>query len=387
MKIPTNELLALDRTSVRSMDGNGYLRVKKSNISKANICEYKGKEIPNWRELGLNAEQMYRLYRDPEELRKSIDSFKNVPLVRQHVGAFNTHNPPKDDVIGSVGSDVDFNGIYLTSDIIVTDAAAISLIESEQQKELSPGYRYTADMTAGEVNGEKYDGVMRNIVGNHLALVEIGRTGSDVVVGDSQPKEGNIPMNIEDLKKALEENPELKKQAKELLGQDEGNDDAKKKTGEDDDDIKKKPGEDDDDKNKEPPANDDDDDGKKKTGEDGDDDDKNKPAMDAALIEQRVSRRIEDKFKQLREAERITKPLCGELACDSAEQLYRTALDGMGVSHKGIDSVLGLKSLTEAIVQNKQQQQSMAQDSATRVNRGGLGKAMPNFSKFQGQGV
>ncbi|MCV5420626.1 DUF2213 domain-containing protein, partial [Escherichia coli] len=32
-----------------------------------------------------------------------------------------------------------------------------------------------------------YDGVMRDIVGNHVALVTEGRAGSDVVVGDSIP--------------------------------------------------------------------------------------------------------------------------------------------------------------------------------------------------------
>src|SRR6202012_2673760 len=32
----------------------------------------------------------------------------------------------------------------------------------------------------------RYDGVMRDIVGNHVALVEEGRAGPDVMVGDSK---------------------------------------------------------------------------------------------------------------------------------------------------------------------------------------------------------
>src|SRR5258708_19165512 len=67
----------------------------------------------------------------------------------------------------------------------VWDGEAIELIDSEAQKELSSGYRYRADMTPGTFEGEQYDGVMRDIVGNHVALVKEGRAGSDVIVADS----------------------------------------------------------------------------------------------------------------------------------------------------------------------------------------------------------
>ncbi len=45
-------------------------------------------------------------------------------------------------------------------------------------------------MTPGVTpNGEPYDGIMRDIIGNHVALVERGRAGSDVLVADSLPPE------------------------------------------------------------------------------------------------------------------------------------------------------------------------------------------------------
>ena len=56
-------------------------------------------------------------------------------------------------------------------------------------KDLSAAYFFDADMTPGEYEGERYDGVMRNLRANHVALVEEGRAGPDVVVGDSNPKE------------------------------------------------------------------------------------------------------------------------------------------------------------------------------------------------------
>ncbi len=40
-------------------------------------------------------------------------------------------------------------------------------------------------MTPGTYAGVRYDGVMRDIAANHVALVRKGRAGPDVVVGDS----------------------------------------------------------------------------------------------------------------------------------------------------------------------------------------------------------
>lgn len=42
-------------------------------------------------------------------------------------------------------------------------------------------------MEPGEFEGQPYDGRMTEIQGNHLALVEVGRAGSDVVVADRNP--------------------------------------------------------------------------------------------------------------------------------------------------------------------------------------------------------
>ncbi len=60
-------------------------------------------------------------------------------------------------------------------------------VENKQQREISSSYRYRLDMTPGEYEGEAYDGVMRDIVCNHVAIVPSGRAGPDVFVYDSQP--------------------------------------------------------------------------------------------------------------------------------------------------------------------------------------------------------
>ena len=53
-------------------------------------------------------------------------------------------------------------------------------------RELSLSYRYTPDFESGTTpDGEPYDFIMRDISANHVALVEEGRAGDDVLVADS----------------------------------------------------------------------------------------------------------------------------------------------------------------------------------------------------------
>lgn len=183
------ETFALDRKdssgdTVRSIDADGRLHVRVSNISKACINPYLGREIPNWKALGLDPERIYRLFRDPEELKKAVSTFNNLQLLSQHKPV-NAEDHSGDLTIGSTGTDAVFEFPYLKNSLVVWVQPAVDAIESGEWKELSSAYRYTADMTPGAFEGEQYDGVMRDIVGNHVALVEEGRAGPDVVVGDS----------------------------------------------------------------------------------------------------------------------------------------------------------------------------------------------------------
>ena len=185
--MPNPNLMAFDRQSARSIDADGRLHVSKTNISKANVCPYFGREIPNWQELGLDGDKVYRLYRDPEELAKGASTFNNLPIMNKHIRV-TVEEPKQENVVGSIGSDVSFSAPYLQASLSFWVASAIAGIESEQQCELSPAYYYRADMTPGvSPDGEAFDGSMRDIVGNHLAVIETGRTGPDVYVADSDP--------------------------------------------------------------------------------------------------------------------------------------------------------------------------------------------------------
>lgn len=178
--------LAFDRSSVRTIDADGRLHVAKSHISKANVCVYYGKEIPGYEALGLQPDKVYRLLRDPVELERAAPTFARLPVLSEHVPV--TVDAPRPDlVVGAIGSEVVFAAPYLDADLCVWDATAIAGIETDKVRELSCAYRYVPVMEPGEFEGQPYDGRMTEIQGNHLALVEVGRAGSDVVVADRNP--------------------------------------------------------------------------------------------------------------------------------------------------------------------------------------------------------
>lgn len=182
--------LAMDRApTMRHKDINGWLHVKDCRISKANVCPYIGREIPNSEKLGLDPDKIYNLYRDAAALEASAASFERAPLMLEHLGvtAESAQNPNiKRKIIGAI-SNVRWMAPYLVADLTVWDGEGIEAIESTRQQELSPGYHYRPEMTPGSMHGNPYDGRMLDIVANHLCIVDTGRTGPDVMVNDKAP--------------------------------------------------------------------------------------------------------------------------------------------------------------------------------------------------------
>jgi hypothetical protein len=169
----------------RRYDADGRLHILRTPISKATVNPYYGREIPGAEQLGLEPERVYYLLRDPGELAKAAPSFARNQLMFKHTPV-NAVDPKQDSIAGTIGSDVEFQAPYLIADLCIWDAEAIAGVETETVQELSSSYAYRADMTPGMYEGQRYDGVMRDIQGNHVALVKAGRAGSDVKAADSK---------------------------------------------------------------------------------------------------------------------------------------------------------------------------------------------------------
>lgn len=172
--------------SQRETDENGFLHVGASHITKATVNPYYGREIPGWQESGLDPEAIYYGLRDPEELQASLETWAGLPLhIEHHIDS--AEEPQKLTRVGAVGTGAVWNPPYVNAPLTVWDRAAIDAIEDGSFRELSCAYRYDPDFTPGSYEGSPYDFIMRNIRGNHVALVEEGRAGPDVVVADSHP--------------------------------------------------------------------------------------------------------------------------------------------------------------------------------------------------------
>jgi 8-oxo-dGTP pyrophosphatase MutT (NUDIX family) len=184
--------LAFDKGSVRTYDHDGRLHVAMTHISKANVCPYRGNEIPEHESLGLDPNKIYMLLRDPDEIAKGAATANLIPILNEHVPV-SPIDPKQQNVVGYTGTDAVFNAPYLDNSMVISVQTSIRKIEDESEQELSSAYYYDADMTPGTYEGVAYDGVMRNIKFNHVALVPRGRAGPDVMVGDMslQPNGAN----------------------------------------------------------------------------------------------------------------------------------------------------------------------------------------------------
>lgn len=188
------ERVALDAESKRTYDDNGFLHVSISPLTRVQVAPYHGSEIPGWQSLGLDPERIYKGYRSAEELSKpeTIESVNGIPIQLMHHMDY-ADAPAKATRVGSTGTDAAFHDPYLTNSLHIQDKKAIDRINDGSMRELSLAYRYKPIFTAGvSPDGEKYDFLMTDISANHLALVDEGRAGHEVLVYDS--KEGETSM-------------------------------------------------------------------------------------------------------------------------------------------------------------------------------------------------
>lgn len=136
---------------------------------------------------------MIRLYTPPEVLFSS-SLMDNINEVSDNHPAGNQVTPDnwKKYVIGSVSNPRRVGDEFL-GDLLIKDSVAIENINSRKKAELSIGYEFNAEFKAGKTeSGEEYDAVITSMVGDHVALVKVGRGGKRVRIGDEDKQEKNL---------------------------------------------------------------------------------------------------------------------------------------------------------------------------------------------------
>ena len=440
--------LTFDSTpSVRTKDENGFLHVALTPISKATVNPYLGKEIEGSKEHGFEPDKIYYGLRDPDELTKGAGTFNGLPLLLEHHPT-DAENLPKEWVVGSMGTDAVFEKPYLKNSLTVTDAQAIQYIEDGTAKEISCSYRFTPDFTAGEyteADGSKvhYDFIMRDIKGNHVALVPEGRAGHDVKVADgidavkyiaNEERRSNMPIDdfiakfmplasdeekaaakaaLEALEPAKDEEPtfaggvafgeKLEKEEPKKLDSEHESEGMEKKLDGDEavEEVKDACG-----KDEELPVDEENLDelmkdpkfkaayemgvryGEKREKADPEkiDADHEREGMERALGEDSVKaieKRITDKLRGINDAAKKVRPLVGEIsnpfAFDSAESVYKFALEKNGKDVKKYPAS-AYEGMVDMILEHKP---VVAEDSAMSGDIGGADDYIKALKKIR----
>lgn len=353
-------------SSVRTYDDYGRMNITQCNISKECVSPYRGSSLPGWRDLGLNPERLYYIYRPAEELIRAADSFNNVPVTIEHPNQLDTPDTPQERV-GTTGTDTRFESPYLVTSMKLWDKAAIEGVENSTRRELSifPSF-FDLDMTPGEFMGQAYDGVARNISGNSVALTIKGRVGAECAVGDSQDQEETLMEGLTDLIKTKfatasdSDADELAKGIMELMAQHEQSEINSGDESEEDEKKGKAAGDESDESDDE------------STGDENEEDDKKgkEPMGDSAirdLVAKAKSEALAEarrEFSATREAMRTVEPVYGHVSGDSAGDIYKAVLKQEKVNIDGVHPS-AYKALVQMAIHSKTSKQPVG-DSAEK---------------------
>lgn len=353
-------------SSVRTYDDYGRMNITQCNISKECVSPYRGSSLPGWRDLGLNPDRLYYIYRPAEELIRAADSFNNVPVTIEHPNQLDTPDTPQERV-GTTGTDTRFESPYLVTSMKLWDKAAIEGVENSTRRELSifPSF-FDLDMTPGEFMGQAYDGVARNISGNSVALTIKGRVGAECAVGDSQDQEETLMEGLTDLIKTKfatasdSDADELAKGIMELMAQHEQSEINSGDESEEDEKKGKAAGDESDESDDE------------STGDENEEDDiKGKEPMGDSAIRDLVAKAKSEalaearrEFSATREAMRTVEPVYGHVSGDSADDIYKAVLKQEKVNIDGVHPS-AYKALVQMAIHSKTSKQPVG-DSAEK---------------------
>ena len=144
-----------------------------------------------WATIARTGVQMYtdadgsirREYRPETEVAspESLASFAGKAITLEHPPILLDSANTKDYQIGFSGTEVVYDNGFVRAVMTITDKDAIERIMRGDAKEVSAGYRVNYEATPGVTNsGENYDGIQKEINGNHIAVVRRGRAGPQV---------------------------------------------------------------------------------------------------------------------------------------------------------------------------------------------------------------
>lgn len=168
-------------------------------IARTGIQLYRGSEVDPENQFGYRDRAVVRVYRPGSEVfsENTLKSAAHRPVTNDHPsdGSLVDAENWKDHAVGNTADEVTAEGIYIRVPLMVSDAATIQDIENGK-REVSAGYTSDLSFESGKTqDGAEYDAIQKNIRINHVAIVQHGRAGSKVRIGDSAGGWGAEPLN------------------------------------------------------------------------------------------------------------------------------------------------------------------------------------------------
>lgn len=170
---------------------DGYL-VADARVARTGIQLYAGYEV------GKPEMAVVRVYRPDSEVfsRDTLASFAHRPVTNDHPAEPVTSDNWKMHAVGNTSDEIARDGAFIRVPLMVSDGATIKAIE-DGKRELSAGYTCDLAFEAGQTaDGEAYDAIQKSIRCNHVAIVQRGRAGSEVRIGDGAGKWGASPVTL-----------------------------------------------------------------------------------------------------------------------------------------------------------------------------------------------
>lgn len=151
---------------------NGWLRVD-ARLTRTGIFPYANPDGSVRYELRL-----------PDEVfnRDALESFAMAPVTDDHPPVFLTADNTKEYARGAVGENVRRDESFVRARLLIHDSELVKKLEASEAREVSCGYTCDLEFKQGEFEGQRFDAIQRNIRGNHVAIVPLGRAGREARV-------------------------------------------------------------------------------------------------------------------------------------------------------------------------------------------------------------
>jgi len=127
-------------------------------------------------------------HRPRDELDRAAATWAHAPITDDHppeMVSASTHSAVARGVVLGTPTVIELDGVgYLRARVRITDASLVARVLAGHDQ-LSIGFLASVETTPGTHDGQRYDAVQRELAGNHVAVVALGRAGPACRILDS----------------------------------------------------------------------------------------------------------------------------------------------------------------------------------------------------------